>query len=85
MASSGVQEGYVQASRAAEDSQTEVYSKRKAGQHPKSGLPKGYQDSKEHSRAVPENSGDFPQKKQKLVSSQCQCGIHGVYREEYDP
>lgn len=73
--------GYVQGSRTIEDSQTEMYNKRKAG------LPKGqlsHQDSKQHDHALSETSGDLPQKKQKLTSPQYQSDIDGAYREKYD-
>jgi hypothetical protein len=88
MSSSKSSKGLVQFSRAAEDSQTELYNKRKALEHLKYGLPKSqlsHQDSKEHGHALLEISADFPQKKQKIVPQQFQCDIDGVYRDEYDP
>jgi hypothetical protein len=67
--------GNVQGSRADEDGQTEMYNKRN-WEHLKPRLPKGQlsrQDSKGQDLAFTENSGDFPQKKQKLASPQYQC------------
>lgn len=79
--------GHVQGSRAAEDSQTEIYNKRKALEHLKYGLPKGqltHQDSKGHGHALLGASGDFPQKKQRLASPPYRCDLNGVYEERDD-
>jgi hypothetical protein len=88
MASSkGSSNGRVQDSYAVEDSQTEIYNKRKALEHMKYGLPKGqlsHQDSKEHGHTLSGTSGDFPQKKQRRGSPQYRCDADGVYEEEYD-
>lgn len=79
--------GYVRGSRPTEDSQTDIYNKRKALEHLMYGLPKGqliHQDSKEHSHALSGTSGNFPQKKQKLASPQYGCDFDGVHEEEDD-
>src|SRR5271168_2132728 len=78
--------GHVQSSCDAEDSQAEIFNKRKAPEYLKYGLPKSqlsHQDSKEDGRGLSETSSDFPQKKPKLASPQYRCDFNGVY-EEYD-
>jgi hypothetical protein len=77
---------YVHGSCIAEDSQTEIYYKRKGWEHQKSVLPKdqlSHQDLKEHGYASSENSDSFPKKKPKLGSPQYQSHIDGDYRDEY--
>jgi len=74
-------EGHVEGSSVGEDSQTEIFNKRKAL------LPKdqmSQQDSKDYSHKLSETSGDFPQKKQKVASSQYPCNLDGIYEEKYD-
>ncbi len=88
MASSkGSLTGHIHDSGVAEDSQTEIYNKRKALELLKSGSPKGQlsrQGSKEHGHVLSGTSGDFPQKKQKLVPPQYRSDFDRVSEEEYD-